>query len=42
MSDGKGLGWKEPAIVIGIVGVLVAVLAFGRDLTEVISTRSGP
>jgi hypothetical protein len=34
MSEDRRLGWKEPAIVVGVLSLIVAVFAFGRDLTD--------
>jgi hypothetical protein len=32
VSPSNGVRWKEPAIVIGILSLVIALLAFGRDL----------
>jgi hypothetical protein len=32
VSSSNGVRWKEPAIIIGVLGLVIALLAFGRDL----------
>ena len=34
MPAGNRIGWREPTIILGIISVVVAAAAFGRDLVD--------
>jgi hypothetical protein len=42
LSANKGLGWKEPTAILGLLALVVAVLAFSRDLTGFIWPNPDP